>query len=287
MSDAILDQAAPACVLSAIDGPVCTIHLNRAEARNPLGPDTVQALSLAVREASQAPGVRAIVFTAAGPAFSAGGNLGNLQDRLDAPAGRDGRDPIAAGNRRYGDFLTELSRVPQVTLACVQGPAMGGGAGLACAVDIAIGSPLARFGFPEASIGLVPGQILPFVAARLGLQMARRLVLTAERIDAAEAHRIGLLDYLAESPQELMPLVQRVLRSILATAPQASAATKRLLGGLPVAPLPASEALQGYLDAAADLFARQMRSEAPEGVAAARERRPASWNQAAGSKLGI
>lgn len=267
-------------VLTSRTGPVARIHLNRGEARNPLGAGMVQALSAAVAEACGHSGVRAIVLTAAGPAFSAGGNLGNLGDRLAAEAGPDGRDPVAAGNRRYGEFLTQLVNLPQVTVACIQGAAMGGGAGLACAVDIAIGSPEARFGFPEAALGLVPGQILPFVAARLGLPAARRLVLTGQRIDAAEAYRIGLLDYLADSPQALGALARQVLESVVATAPQASACTKRMLGRLPVAPLQASSALQGYLDEAADLFARQMRSEAMEGVSAAREKRPAHWNAA-------
>ncbi|MBN9574676.1 MAG: enoyl-CoA hydratase/isomerase family protein [Alicycliphilus denitrificans] len=269
-----------AWVLASRVGPVARIHLNRGDARNPLGAEMVQALSAAVGEASGQGGVRVILLTAAGPAFSAGGNLGNLGDRLAATAGPDGRDPIAAGNRRYGEFLTQLVNVPQVTVACVQGAAMGGGAGLACAVDIAIGSPEAKFGFPEAAIGLVPGQILPFVAARLGLPAARRLVLTGRRIAAAEAHRIGLLDYVAESHQALGALTRQVLESVVATAPQASACTKRMLGRLPVAPLQASGALQGYLDEAAELFARQMRSEAMEGVSAAREKRPARWNEA-------
>jgi len=261
-------------------GPVARIHLNRGDARNPLGAEMVQALSAAVGEASVQSGVRIILLTAAGPAFSAGGNLGNLGDRLAAVAGPDGRDPIATGNRRYGEFLTQLVNVPQVTVACIQGAAMGGGAGLACAVDIAIGSPEARFGFPEAAIGLVPGQILPFVVARLGLPAARRLVLTGRRIDAAEAYRIGLLDYVADSRQALEELTRQVLESIVATAPQASACTKRMLGRLPLAPLQASGALQGYLDEAAELFARQMRSEAMEGVSAVRDKRPAYWNTA-------
>jgi len=165
-----------------------------------------------------------------------------------------------------------------VTVACVHGPAMGGGAGLACAVDICIGSPVARFGFPEAGIGLVPGQILPFVSARLGAQTARRLMLTGERIDAAEAYRIGVLDYLAESQEALPPLAREVLKRIVATAPAAGAATKRLLAQMRALAGQPAEALSSYLDAAALVFAQQMRSEAVEGVTAARERRPARWS---------
>ena len=269
-----------AWVLASRVGPVARIHLNRGDARNPLGAEMVQALSAAVGEASGQSGVRVILLTAAGPAFSAGGNLGNLGDRLAATAGPDRGGPLPPGNRPHGGLLTQPGKLPHAAGACLPGAALGGGAGLACAVDIAIGSPEAKFGFPEAAIGLVPGQILPFVAARLGLPAARRLVLTGRRIDAAEAHRIGLLDYVAESHQALGALTRQVLESVVATAPQASACTKRMLGRLPAAPLQASGALQGYLDEAAELFARQMRSEAMEGVSAAREKRPARWNEA-------
>ena len=266
-------------VIATRQGAVFNIHLNRGESRNPLGGGMVPAMSAALHEATTSPDVRVILFTAAGPAFSAGGNLGNINDRLNEPAGADGVDPIAAGNRLYGDFLTQLVQQPKTTVASVHGAAMGGGAGLVCAVDIAIGSPAAKFGFPEASIGLVPGQILPFVAARLGLQAARRLMLTGQRIDAAEAFRIGLLDYLSSSPESLPSKTQEVLQYIVATAPQASALTKRMLGSLPLAPLPGNAALPAYLDSASVLFASQMRTEAVEGVTAAREKRPASWNR--------
>ena len=266
-------------LITTHNGPVFTIRLNRGESRNPLGGGMVQALSQALDKAANLPEVRVILFTAEGPAFSAGGNLGNIHDRLSAPMGADGCDPIATGNRHYGEFLTQLVNVPKVTVASVHGAAMGGGAGLVCAVDIAIGSPAAKFGFPEVSIGLVPGQILPFVAARLGMQTARRLVLTGQRIDAAQAYRIGLLDYLADSPEALAAQTDEVLRLIVAAAPRACAATKRMLSALPSGPLAGNVALPHYLDGASHLFAAQMRSEAIEGVTATKEKRPASWNR--------
>jgi isohexenylglutaconyl-CoA hydratase len=254
---------------------VLHIELNRPEARNPLGADTVAALDAAVREADTDDAVRVLLFTATGDAFSAGGNLSNLQDRLGAPPGPDGRDPIAAGNRLYGDFLARLCASPKVSVAVVQGHAMGGGAGLTCACDIAVGVAGARYGFPEAGIGLVPGQILPFVAARIGVPAARRLMLTGERIDGAEAHRIGLIDYLAQDAAELAERTRTVLSWVLGCGPTASTETKRLLRQ--VAQAPAGPALVRYLDEAAGVFAHQMRTEAVEGVAASRARRKPQW----------
>lgn len=262
----------------AQQGGVFRIELNRPEARNPLSMDMINALSMALTQAEQAAEVRVILFTAAGKAFSAGGDLKNIAERLAVQVDADGKDPIATNNRRYGEFLTRLTQTPKITVACIHGAAMGGGAGLACAVDIAIGSPSARFGFPEVGIGLVPGQILPFVSARLGAQLVRRLMLTGERIDAEEAYRIGLLDYLAASNETLPQLTKDVLARIIAGAPVASAATKRLLAATRALAGQPIERFTHYLDQASVIFAQQMRTEAVEGVAAAQANRPACWN---------
>ena len=108
-------------------GAVFSIELHRPETRNPLDNLTVEALTAAVTEASAEPAVRVILLTAAGKAFSADGNLGNVAERLRAQPGIDGVDPIAAGNRRYGTFLELLSATPKVTVAAVKGAGMGGG----------------------------------------------------------------------------------------------------------------------------------------------------------------
>ncbi|MEO7150309.1 MAG: enoyl-CoA hydratase/isomerase family protein [Burkholderiaceae bacterium] len=258
-------------------GAVFHIELSQPEARNPLGHDMIAALNAALDEADSGPAVRVLLFTAAGPAFSAGGNLGNLNERLQALPGPDGQDPIAVGNRQYGSFLARLTASPKVSVVAVQGHAVGGGAGLVCAADISIGIASARFGFPETSIGLVPGQILPFVAARIGVQAARRLMLTGERITAAEAHRLGLLDEVVDDAQALASRTRSVVESILACGPVASAATKLLLRQVAGGAGAEAGALTAYLDEASRVFARQMRSEAMEGVSASRAKRKPRW----------
>ena len=271
-------------LITTHNGPVFTIRLNRGESRNPLGGGMVQALSQALDKAANLPEVRVILFTAVGPAFSAGGNLGNLGERLLAPTDANGQDPIAVGNRRYGAFLTRLTASSKVSVVAVQGHAMGGGAGLVCAADISIGVASARFGFPEAAIGLVPGQILPFVTARIGVQAARRLMLTGERITATEAHRLGLLDLLVQDADALAAQIRSTVESVLACGPAASVATKQLLRQ--VAPRGDADldggGLTAYLDHASVVFARQMRSEAVEGVAASRAKRKPQWALPAG-----
>ena len=180
-------------------GPVKVDHvdcfllltLNQPEILNPLGPEVTAALGAALTAAEQNEAVRAIVLRGAGEVFSAGGNLAAMQDRLNDVVPDGGVDPIVARNRPFGSFLDRLTRYPKPVVVAVQGAAMGGGAGLVCAADVAIACAGTRFSFTETSLGLVPAQILPTVVARIGAAKARRLMLTAERIDADEAQSIG------------------------------------------------------------------------------------------------
>lgn len=257
---------------------LCEIILNRPESRNALGADMVDELTAAVAHASTDAETRVILITAAGEVFSAGGNLSNMTERLVAQPEAGGLDPIAMSNRRYGKFLELFSACPKPTVVAVRGAAMGGGAGLVCAADIAIGMEGAKFGFPETTIGLVPAQILPFVAARVGVQHARRLMLTGERIGAQEALRIGMIDYFVDDPQTLQDRVASITAMIAGCGPVALARTKLMLRTMFNMESWQVEGLPCYLDAASQLFAQQMRTEAIEGVAASRAKRRPNWN---------
>jgi len=266
--------AAPALKVERV-GAFLLVTFNQPEMRNPLGPEVVAGLAAALDTAEADAGIRALAIRGAGPVFSAGGNLGNFAARLAAPPDADGGDPIARSNRRFGTFLERLARFPKPVVVAVHGAAMGGGAGLVCAADIAIACAGTRFSFTEASIGLVPAQILPFVAARIGLQPARRLMLTAERFEADEALRLGLVDMVAADMDALREQLTQVLDRIGRCAPEALAATKRLAARCGEAG--AEAGLGRLLDDAAAAFAAAMRSEAAEGIAASREKRDAAW----------
>jgi len=275
------NDAADAPLLTRRDGAVFHVILNRPETRNPLGAEMVEHLEDALDRAEADAAVRVLAVSAAGPAFSAGGNLGNIADRIAAQPDADGQDPVAMGNRRYGRFLERFAGSAKITVVLAQGAAMGGGAGLVCAADLAAGARGARFGFPEVSIGLVPAQILPFVAARIGLQAARRMMLTGERIDADAARAIGLLDYVFDAGQDWEDGVAGMLRRCVDAAPRAAGQTKSMLRGLFGQQRWHEEELGAYLDTASRAFARQLRTEAIEGVAAAKARRRPDWDAAA------
>jgi len=247
------------------------LTLDDASTRNALSPEMVDALRVSVEAAAADATVRALVLRGANGFFCAGGSMGNFQKSQQSAASAGALDPIAANNRRFGFFLESLARLPKVLVAVVEGAAMGGGFGLACAADIVLAQKDAKFALSETTLGLVPAQIAPFVVARIGQAKARRLALSGERIDAAEAARIGLVDFVAEDETALEARLLAVLQGIARCAPGANAATKALLQEC-------AEADYGpILDRAAQAFARQMRSEGAEGVAAFRDKRDAAW----------
>lgn len=258
-------------------GGFLLLTLNQPEVRNPLGPEVTAAMADALTEAEYDDEIRAVVLRGAGEVFSAGGNLGSMQERLKATLPADGVDPIFARNRPFGSFLARLVRYPKPVVAAVQGAAMGGGAGLVCAADVVIACAGTRFSFTETSLGLVPAQILPTVVARIGGANARRLMLTAERIDADEAWRLGIADFIAPDMNSLRAMLGDTLDRIGRTCPSAVARTKQLAMRCAAGETHTDEGLSRVLDDGATAFAAQMRSDGAEGVSAAREKRDPSW----------
>lgn len=247
------------------------LTLDDAPTRNALSPEMVEELQTAVGAAAADATLRAVVLRGANGFFCAGGSMGNFQKSQRSAASAGETDPIAANNRRFGYFLTGLARLPKVLVAVVEGAAMGGGFGLACAADIALARKDAKFALSETTLGLVPAQIAPFVVARIGQARARRLALSGERIDGVEAARIGLVDFVADDAAALEARLLAVLQGIARCAPGANAATKVLLQEC------AEVEFGPILDRAAQAFARQMRGEGAEGVAAFRDKRDAAW----------
>jgi methylglutaconyl-CoA hydratase len=153
----------------------------------------------------------------------------------------------------------------------VHGAALGGGAGLVAACDIALSADDARFGFTETKLGILPAVISPFVLAKIGQSHARALALTGERFDARRALAVGLVhEVVAET--ELDGAVARVLAEIASASPTGIAATKRLFARV------AELEYDATLEPTARAIAAQRTS--PEGQAGLRaflEKRPAPW----------
>lgn len=249
--------------------------LNRPDTRNAMAPEMVVELADIVHVAESDDTVRALVLRGAGGFFCAGGNVGNFQVRLAAQDSND--DPIAARNRDFGRFMQRLAALPIPLIAVVEGGAMGGGMGLACAADLVLATQDARFALSETSLGIIPAQIAPFVVARVGQRAALRLGLFGERLSGEDAQALGLVDELAADPADLDALLAQWLTRLCACAPGANRALKPLLRRC------GHESDDTLLDDAAQQFAACMRHEGAEGIAAFREKRPAAWRQAFGT----
>ena len=170
-----------------LDGSVATVTLNRPPA-NAFSRDGLLQLRDTVRQLEANPAVRALVITGQGPKFfSAGADLHTFASGDKAAA----LDMISA----FGQAFETLANTPLVTVAALNGYAMGGGLECALACDIRIAEAHAQMALPEAGVGLLPGGTgTQTLAWLVGEGWAKRMILTGERVDAATALRIGLVE---------------------------------------------------------------------------------------------
>jgi methylglutaconyl-CoA hydratase len=166
-----------------------------------------------------------IVMRATGDVFCSGAHLGEMKEMGEA----DYQQNMAAA-LEMGAMFRAVRNCPAPVVARVQGPAFGGGVGLVAACDIVVAAFRVRFAFSEVRLGLVPGVISPLVIDRIGQAAARHYFLTADVIDGAEAHRIGLVDRLA-ADGELDVLLEGTVRSLLLGGADALGLCKSLLEG--------------------------------------------------------
>src|SRR5207237_8143156 len=136
----------------------------------------------------------------------------------------------AAEANAFGAMLEAIGGCPAPVVARVQGHALGGGAGLVAAADIAIAAPDTVFAFSEVKLGIIPAVISPFALARIGPAAARRYFVTGERFDAETALQIGLVHEVAS---DLDAAAERVLGELLTASPNAARWATRLVRQAP------------------------------------------------------
>ena len=243
------------------------ITLNRPEVHNAFDDRLIVELTAALSNLGADDAVRAVVLTGSGRSFSAGADL-NWMRRSSTY----GEAENMADARALAILMKTLHELPKPTVARVNGAALGGGAGLVACCDIAVASADAKFGTTEVRLGLIPAVIGPYVVAAIGLRQARRLMLTGERIAAAEAARIGLVHDVVP-PERLDAAVAALLEDLLKGGPGALAAVKRLLRDLTGRPID----VELVDDTARRIAALRTTAEAQEGVAAFLAKRQPVW----------
>ncbi|MCX6502939.1 MAG: enoyl-CoA hydratase-related protein [Microbacterium sp.] len=181
----------------ARQGTTAILTLNRPAARNAIDDRMRAAIRAALQQVSGDDDVRTIVLTGAGSAFCAGGDIKAMRDRL---AARPGRVAFDGWQRQRGtaDLVSTLHDSDRITIAAVNGAAVGLGLDLALACDFVVAAPQAVFASSFVKRGLVPdGGSLYFLPRRVGLQLTKELIYSGRTVDAQEAARVGLVDRLA------------------------------------------------------------------------------------------
>lgn len=248
-------------------GGRASVWLARPEVHNAFDPAMIAALHQAFGELGRRPDVRVIVLAGEGRSFSAGADLEWMRSIAD-----QGFSENLADAHRLADMLEAIRDCPKPVVARVHGAALGGGAGLVAASDIAIAAEGTRFAFSEVRLGILPAVISPFVVPRIGLSAARELFLTGAPFDAERAAALGLVA--STVPQEMLDAaVDECVEQLAQAAPEAQAAVKDLLVHLSLGP--AGDAIRGLT---ARLIAeRRASAEGREGMSAFLERREPAW----------
>jgi len=251
----------------AIRNGIGILALNRPEVHNAFNETMIAELTEALVQLGADESVRAIVLTGNGASFCAGADL-NWMKKM---AGYS-RAQNLAGAAALARMLQTLNDVPKPTVARIHGTAYGGGVGLAACCDIAIAAAEATFALSEAKLGLIPATISPYVIEAIGARAARRYFLTAERFEAAEAYRIGLVHDIVPIMQ-LDDRINEVLGTLLLVGPNAQRECKTLIRAVAHQPIDAG-IIAGTVRHMATVRASP---EGKEGVAAFLSKRPAAW----------
>ena len=252
---------------SSRSGPVLTLTLDRPEVRNALSAELVERLTDALAEAGRDDGVRVVVLTGNGKAFSAGADLAALQALSTASAEANLRD-----SETLARLFETIYTLPKPVVAKVQGHAIAGGCGLAAVCDVSLAAEGAKLGFTETRIGFVPAIVSVFVVRKLGEAAARDLLLRGHLIGAEEAARIGLVTR-AVAPADLDAETDALCRELATeTSASAVALTKRLLADVPSMGIAEGLSVAARLNALA-----RSTDDCRAGVAAFLAKEPPPW----------
>jgi len=252
-------------LLEVDEAGVAQVTLNRPSKRNAFDAAVIAGLHRTFETLHGSDHVRAVFLRGAGGTFSAGADLDWMREQANQPEADNRADAM-----NLARMLKALHDVPALTVALVEGAAMGGGAGLVAACDMAIARPDASFAFSEVRLGLTPATISPYVVAAIGPRRARALFATGARFDAEFARQIGLVDEIAE---DLDAERRRLAAVMTACAPGAVADAKRLVDYVQGRSID-----RGLMEETARrIAARRSSEEGREGLAAFLERRKASW----------
>jgi methylglutaconyl-CoA hydratase len=243
------------------------VWMNRPDVRNAFNEAMIAELAAAFRMMEADAAVRVVVLAARGPAFCAGADLNWMKKMAGYSLEQNREDALGLAT-----MLHTLHSLAKPTVARVHGHAFAGGMGLVAACDIAVASFSAEFCLSEVKLGLIPATIGPYVVAAMGERAARRYTLSAERFNAAEAYRVGLVQEIAP-PEKLDEKLDELLGHLVLGGPAAHASGKALLDAISRSPL--GDAL--IADTARRIAEVRASAEGQEGIRSFLEKRRPAW----------
>lgn len=255
-------------LLNVTPAGAAIVTLNRPDKHNAFNADVIARLSDIFETLRANEQVRIVFLRGAGKSFSAGADLEWMKAAADWTHEDNVQDAMGLAH-----MLKRLYQLPQTTVALVQGAAMGGGAGLMAACDIAVAVKDAKIRFSEVRLGLTPATISPFVVRAIGPRWARALFATGEGFDGAYAEKIGLAQYTVESADELDDMMEHLAQLAFHTAPGAVRAAKDLVDDV------FGKEIDEHLlhRCAKNIADRRASEEGREGLAAFLEKRKPYW----------
>ncbi|MDO1560315.1 enoyl-CoA hydratase-related protein [Brevundimonas sp. 2R-24] len=255
-------------LLDASPSGVAFVTINRPAKKNAFNAETINALREAFETLHGADHVRVVFLRGAGGTFCAGADLEWMRDAVEWSESDNRTDAM-----ELALMLKALRDVPALTCAIVEGAAMGGGAGLVAACDMAVAVDGAKFAFSEVRLGLIPATIAPYVIEAVGPRTARRLFTSANVFDAEAARDFGLVDAVLPEASSIQGFVDQLSSLTSACAPGAVGDAKRLVNDIAGKPLD-----HDLMHETARCIARaRVSDEGQEGVRAFLERRKPSW----------
>ncbi|WP_367607324.1 enoyl-CoA hydratase-related protein [Legionella sp. W05-934-2] len=256
-------------LLSQFENQVLTLTLSRTECHNAFDDHLLKSITAALQSVGNHSNIRCVVIKAEGKHFCAGADLNWMQRMAQFSESENLTDSLILANA-----MQSIYRCPVPTICLIQGAAMGGGAGLVAACDIAIASDNAYFCFSEAKLGLIPAVISPYVVEAVGARTAKKLFCTTEKLNAQQAFDIGLVHQVIAN-EELETAGDIICEQIKANAPQAVRDCKQLVDLVKNQPINST-----ILEKTAQLIAsKRVSDEGQKGLHAFLSKSPLNWSE--------
>jgi methylglutaconyl-CoA hydratase len=246
-----------------------TVTIDRPEVHNAFNEVVIAELTAAFGAMGERDDVRVVVLAGTGASFSAGADIHWMRRMVDYSYEENVAD---AGE--MASMLRAIRACPKPVIARVHGATFGGGVGLTAACDVALAVRGVTFALTEVKLGILPAVISPYVQEKIGAGALRRYALTAERFDADEARRIGLVSEVVETEAALDERIAFFAKLIRKNGPEAVAACKVVLRE--IQPVDWDEATGITTRRIAE---RRVSDEGQEGLRAFLEKRPPAWER--------